>query len=244
MWRRPNNNNNNHHHNHHHHQNHSNNQSHSQGHNNHHSNHHHHHHNSHHHQQQQQQQQQHSQHSLPTTPQAHQNQHSSNSTSTSSQSLSQHSQLLQQQQQLQSLVTKQIYETFLRARQSNETYIQKARLREKLYNILRKCFKSPIDLYIVGSSINNLGNNNSDVDMCLIISDRDIDQTTEALPILQFVRDQISQYDFVRKSHLIMAKVPLLRFEDASSEVVVDLNVNNSVGIRNTHLINCYTRRK
>jgi DNA polymerase sigma len=147
-------------------------------------------------------------------------------------------------QQQQSLVTRQIYETFLRARQSNETYIQKARLREKLYNILRKCFKNPIDLYIVGSSINNLGNNNSDVDMCLIISDRDIDQTTEALPILQFVRDQISQYDFVRKSHLIVAKVPLLRFEDASSEVVVDLNVNNSVGIRNTHLINCYTRRK
>lgn len=144
----------------------------------------------------------------------------------------------------QSLITRQIYETFLKARQSNETYIQKARLREKLYNILRKCFKNPIDLYIVGSSINNLGNNNSDVDMCLIISERDIDQTTEALPILQFVRDQIRQYDFVRKSHLIMAKVPLLRFEDATSTVVVDLNVNNSVGIRNTHLINCYTRRK
>ena len=115
-------------------------------------------------------------------------------------------------------------------------------MREKLYNILRKCFKNSIDLYIVGSSINNLGNNNSDVDMCLIISDRDIDQTTEALPILQFVRDQIRQYDFVRKSQLIMAKVPLLRFE--ASSVVVDLNVNNSVGIRNTHLINCYTRRK
>lgn len=96
----------------------------------------------------------------------------------------------------------------------------------------------------MGSSINNLGNNNSDVDMCLVISDRDIDQTTEALPILQFVRDQIRLYDFVRRSHLIMAKVPLLRFEDAASTVVVDLNVNNSVGIRNTHLINCYTRRK
>ena len=146
--------------------------------------------------------------------------------------------------QHQSLITRQIYETFLRARQSNETYIQKARLREKLYNILRKCFKNPIDLYIVGSSINNLGNNNSDVDMCLIISEREIDQVTDALPILQFVRDQIRQYDFARKSNLIMAKVPLLRFEDATSSVVVDLNVNNSVGIRNTHLINCYTRRK
>lgn len=149
-----------------------------------------------------------------------------------------------QHQQQPPTIMSQIYETFLRARQSNETYIQKAKLREKLYNILRKCFKTPIDLYIVGSSINNLGNNNSDVDMCLVISDRDIDQSTEALPILQFVRDQLRQYDFVCRSNLIMAKVPLLRFEDSTSAVVVDLNVNNTVGIRNTHLINCYTRRK
>lgn len=143
-----------------------------------------------------------------------------------------------------SLVSRQIYDTFLRVRQSNETYIQKAKLREKLYNILRKCFRHSIDLYIVGSSINNLGNNNSDVDMCLVLSDRDIDQNNEALPVLQFVREELRQYDFVRRPHLIMAKVPLLRFEDSASTVIVDLNVNNSVGIRNTHLINCYTRRK
>lgn len=146
--------------------------------------------------------------------------------------------------QNQSMLTRQIYDTFIRSRQSNETYIQKAKLREKLYNILRKCFRNSIDLYIVGSSINNLGNNNSDVDMCLVISDREIDQATEALPVLHFVRDQIRQFEFVRRSNLILAKVPLLRFEDAASSVVVDLNVNNSVGIRNTHLINCYTRRK
>lgn len=141
-------------------------------------------------------------------------------------------------------LTRQIYETFLRARQSHATYILKARLREKLYNILKTKFDDHIDLYIVGSSINNLGSNTSDVDMCLIISEREIDQNTEALPILQFVRDEIIHYDFVRHANLILAKVPLLRFEDAISEVVVDLNVNNSVGIRNTHLINCYTRRE
>lgn len=146
--------------------------------------------------------------------------------------------------QNESLLTRQICDTFLRSKQTTETYVQKAKLREKLYNILRKCFNNHIDLYIVGSSINNLGNNNSDVDMCLVISDRDIDQATEALPVLHFVRDQIRQFEFVRRSNLILAKVPLLRFEDATSSVVVDLNVNNSVGIRNTHLINCYTRRK
>ena len=71
----------------------------------------------------------------------------------------------QQQQQQQSLVARQISETFLRERQSEETYIQKTKLKERLYNNLRKCFKKPIELHIVGSSINNLGTNDSDVDI-------------------------------------------------------------------------------
>ena len=48
--------------------------------------------------------------------------------------------------------------------------------------------------------------------------------------------------DFVRNLELIMAKVPILKFTDVVSGIEVDLNVNNIVGIRNTQLIECYTR--
>lgn len=44
--------------------------------------------------------------------------------------------------------------------------------------------------------------------------------------------------------HLIQAKVPILRFRDSLNQIEVDLNYNNSVGIRNTHLLYCYSNCK
>jgi hypothetical protein len=46
--------------------------------------------------------------------------------------------------------------------------------------------------------------------------------------------------DFVTKPDLIQAKVPILKFCDLKQGLEVDLNCNNSVGIRNTHLLYCY----
>lgn len=42
------------------------------------------------------------------------------------------------------------------------------------------------------------------------------------------------------KVELIQAKVPILKFSDSNRYLEVDLNCNNSVGIRNTHLLRCY----
>lgn len=39
-----------------------------------------------------------------------------------------------------------------------------------------------------------------------------------------------------------MAKVPILKFTDKNTGFEIDLNCNNSVGIRNTHLLHCYAR--
>lgn len=36
--------------------------------------------------------------------------------------------------------------------------------------------------------------------------------------------------------------MPILRFRDVANQIEVDLNYNNSVGIRNTHLLNCYSK--
>lgn len=50
--------------------------------------------------------------------------------------------------------------------------------------------------------------------------------------------------DFIEQLELIQAKVPILKFRDAMQNLEVDLNCNNAVGIRNTHLLYCYSRRK
>lgn len=41
---------------------------------------------------------------------------------------------------------------------------------------------------------------------------------------------------------LILAKVPILKFKDKETGFEIDLNCNNSVGIRNTHLLYSYSR--
>lgn len=41
---------------------------------------------------------------------------------------------------------------------------------------------------------------------------------------------------------LIQAKVPILKFRDSINNLEVDLNCNNAVGIRNTHLLYCYSQ--
>jgi len=43
---------------------------------------------------------------------------------------------------------------------------------------------------------------------------------------------------------LINAKVPILRFRDITNTIEVDLNYNNCIGVRNTHLLYCYAQRK
>lgn len=43
-------------------------------------------------------------------------------------------------------------------------------------------------------------------------------------------------------TELILAKVPILKFKDSRYGFEVDLNCNNAVGIRNTHLMHCYAQ--
>lgn len=58
------------------------------------------------------------------------------------------------------------------------------------------------------------------------------------LPTLVF----IFFLDLTSESDLILAKVPILKFKDKQSGFEIDLNCNNAVGIRNTHLLHSYAR--
>jgi DNA polymerase sigma len=51
-----------------------------------------------------------------------------------------------------------------------------------------------------------------------------------------------SPSEFIEQPELIQAKVPILKFHDTRFCLEVDLNCNNAVGIRNTHLLYCYSQ--
>jgi len=62
------------------------------------------------------------------------------------------------------------------------------------------------------------------------------------VPMLKMVEEVLKNYNFVTNMQIIMAKVPILKFVDRLSGIEVTLNVNKLVSIRNTLLIQDYTR--
>jgi poly(A) RNA polymerase GLD2 len=138
-------------------------------------------------------------------------------------------------------VTQVITNYFRQYKQPQDVFTRKMRLREALYTVMKGVFPY-CGLYIVGSSMNGLGSSSSDMDLCLMLSASDIDQKKEATEILRVLCKALRRCTFIRDLKLIKAKVPILKFYDRISGVECDLNINNSVGIRNTHLLNAYTK--
>lgn len=124
--------------------------------------------------------------------------------------------------------------------QSEELFQRKSRLREALFTVVKDVFPN-CGLFIVGSSLNGCGSNTSDMDLCLMVSQKQIDQRQEATSILSVLRKAFRKCSFLQEMKLIRAKVPILKFKDKFSSIECDLNINNSVGIRNTHLLLSYS---
>uniref|UniRef100_A0A914YGF4 PAP-associated domain-containing protein n=1 Tax=Panagrolaimus superbus TaxID=310955 RepID=A0A914YGF4_9BILA len=79
------------------------------------------------------------------------------------------------------------------------------------------------------------------MDLCLVLTNGELDQQTAAVQYLLIVQQILSTLPAIKEQTLIRAKVPILRIrlQGPFAEMVVDLNANNSVAVRNTHLL-CY----
>ncbi|CAN9513298.1 unnamed protein product [Ophioblennius macclurei] len=92
-------------------------------------------------------------------------------------------------------------------------------------------------LYLTGSSMNGLACRSSDADLCLVIRGN---KKADAIYVLSRLQHVFRSLSYVDKTQLIRAKVPILRFNRKGSDLEFDLNVNNTVGIRNTFLLRSY----
>lgn len=139
------------------------------------------------------------------------------------------------------MISQNIWDRFICAQQTEETFKRKMYLWRYLFLCIKKAFPR-YGLYLVGSTITGFGTDNSDVDMCLVT--RYIthnDPRIEALFYLTELKNYLMNTSGIFENfHLIQAKVPILRFKDNFNALEVDLNFNNCVGIRNTHLLYCY----
>lgn len=136
-------------------------------------------------------------------------------------------------------ITQAMIEYFVKHHQTEEMYLKKVKLRDALYNILNGVLTQS-GLFIVGSSMSGCGTMTSDMDLCLMLTDYEVDQTKEAPDLLYMIQRSFQKCSFLNSCMVIRAKVPILRFTDTISKIECDLNINNRVGIRNTHLIKYY----
>lgn len=139
------------------------------------------------------------------------------------------------------MLNRHIWEVYSNKAQKEVTYLKKLEFWKSVYLSIQQILLR-YGLFLVGSTMSGLGLDRSDIDMCLLVRPGLIDPRADALTHLQSICKLLETCDFVKDPEIIMAKVPILKFRDALYGFEVDLNCNNSVGIRNTHLLNAYAR--
>ncbi|VUZ39938.1 unnamed protein product [Hymenolepis diminuta] len=135
----------------------------------------------------------------------------------------------------------QIWQLFIEKRQTPATYARKAHFKNALHMIISSVFENS-RIYLVGSSLNGFGSDYSDADMCLVVTSQELQGKRDASAILQHIMTPLRKCSFIKQCNLIQAKVPILKFCDQLSGVECDLNVNNVIGVYNTHLLAMYAR--
>lgn len=134
-----------------------------------------------------------------------------------------------------------IWQFYIENKQTEDTYIRKIQLRNALHVMFAKYYTN-CGLHIVGSSINSFGTEQSDMDLCLTISTKDLQSKKDAKHVLEQLLNNIGQCSYIKDGYIINARIPILKFRDSLSGVDCDVNMNNVVGIYNTHLMAYYSR--
>ncbi|XP_028312416.1 poly(A) RNA polymerase GLD2 isoform X2 [Gouania willdenowi] len=133
-------------------------------------------------------------------------------------------------------LSSEMLELFEACQQQSSDLVWKEVCRVQLQEDIRRLY--PVArLYLTGSSMNGLGCRSSDADLCLVIEARKKHDVVAALSELQKLFRTLS---YIVKATVIRAKVPILKFKERSSGLEFDLNINNTVGIRNTFLLRSY----
>lgn len=154
-----------------------------------------------------------------------------------------------------------MWRRYVDGRQSEGVYETKMAMWRRL-SVLIKSRAPDCGLYMVGSTMNGFGGDVSDADFCLLTgctaaaSSADerhrlcgVERLRWLMGLLEYERLYCSNGFGATDAHIVYAKVPILRFRWTAdggdgNKMDVDLCCNHVVGIRNTHLLYCYSRRE
>nr|XP_057927996.1 poly(A) RNA polymerase GLD2 [Doryrhamphus excisus]XP_057927997.1 poly(A) RNA polymerase GLD2 [Doryrhamphus excisus] len=133
-------------------------------------------------------------------------------------------------------VSAQMVELFEACQQRHSDLLHKEMCRSWLQQDMLRVFEAG-RLYMTGSSMSGLASRSSDADLCYVLREN---KPTHPVAVLSALKRMMKSLLYVEQPQLIRAKVPILRFREKGSNLEFDLNVNNTVGIRNTFLLKSY----
>ncbi|KAH0846669.1 PAP/25A associated domain family [Fonsecaea pedrosoi] len=111
---------------------------------------------------------------------------------------------------------------------------RRSRFIEKLDQILRGRWPtSSIKVNVFGSTGNNLGTSDSDVDICITTDCKEMERVCN-------IADLLAKHGMERVVCVSSAKVPIVKIWDPELHVACDINVNNPLALENTQLVRTY----
>lgn len=135
-------------------------------------------------------------------------------------------------------ITKSVMDYVRSNGQTSQLLDTKFRLRGQFEQHLRRLFPN-CDLFIFGSSASGFGSTSSDMDMCLVTNNN---IHLKDVKLLYRIRSVLCSLHPLVDVQVINAKVPILKFVHKPTDIQCDLNINNSDGVRNTHLLKFFTK--
>ncbi|KAJ1835930.1 hypothetical protein LPJ63_000725 [Coemansia sp. RSA 2711] len=104
---------------------------------------------------------------------------------------------------------------------------------EKFAGILAAEFPGwAVDIHVFGSSVNGLGTARSDIDICLTTAHRELEDV--------FVLGQVLRAHGMRTYCVARARVPIVKVWDAGLRMAADINVNNTIALHNTRMLQTF----
>lgn len=131
-------------------------------------------------------------------------------------------------------LTQDMQKLFDELQPTPESEQRRARFINKLDKILCERWPtSSITVNVFGSTGNNLGTSDSDVDICITTDCKEMERVCN-------IAELLARHGMERVVCVSSAKVPIVKVWDPELQVACDINVNNPLALENTELVRTY----
>ncbi|PVG02111.1 hypothetical protein CPB86DRAFT_726800 [Serendipita vermifera] len=143
-------------------------------------------------------------------------------------------------------LTVQINKYYQTSRPSSTVYQSRTQTLKALDEIIRKNFRGSYSVALFGSSRYGVSNESSDLDVVILDKNRPHgfvpDDRDNGLPKIYNLRNlvRVMQPRFTHIVSIPSAKVPIIKAKDSKTNLNIDVNVNDRLGLHNTLLLQHY----